>query len=87
MPENIQVPQLFTVGSGQTLTINFARAVSVFSSGGTSTIVNVDSQTMTLSDGLTIDLQADNGNTLGTIIVTSASTALVAVVSGICDLV
>ena len=87
MPENIQVPQLYTVGVGQTLTINFARAISVFSSGGTSTIVNSDSQTMTLSDGLTIDLMADNGNTLGIITITSASSALVGVVSGICDLV
>jgi hypothetical protein len=86
MAENTQVPQLYTITSGQTLTITYARAISVLSQGGNSTVTNSTSQSMTLADGTTLEMQADNGNTLGVVTVTSASTALVTTISGICTL-
>jgi hypothetical protein len=86
MAENTQIPQLFTITSGQTLTITYARAISVLSQGGNSTVTNSNSQTMTLADGVTLEMQADNGNTLGIVTVTSASTALVTTISAICQL-
>lgn len=86
MAENTQVPQLYTITAGQTLTITYARAISVLSQGGSSTVTNSTSQSMTLADGVTLEMQADNGNTLGVVIITSASTALVTTISGICVL-
>lgn len=84
MAENTQVPQLFTVTSGQTLTITYARAISVLSQGGNSTVTNSTSQSMTLADGVTLEMQADNGNTLDVVTITSAATALVTTISGFC---
>lgn len=84
MAENTQVPQLFTITSGQTLTIQFARAIAILSSGGESTVVNSTSQSMTLSDGYAMEMQADSGNTLSNVVITSASTALVSVIGGVC---
>jgi hypothetical protein len=78
---NGQSPFLFTI-SGQTLTITNARAVSVLASGGAATIVNSVSQTMTIPDGTTLELNADTGNTLTQIIVTSTSTAYVVMLGG-----
>jgi len=83
MSENTQIPQLFTVTSGQTLTITYARAISVLSQGGNSTVTNSSSQSMTLADGVTLEMQADNGNTLAVVVITSASTALVTTIGGI----
>lgn len=79
---NPQTPQLFTVGSTDTLTITNARAISVLASGGTATIVNAASQTMTIPDATTLELQGDSGNTLSTIEITAANTAFVVIISG-----
>lgn len=79
-----QIPQLYTITSGQTLTISVARAISVLSSGGNTTVTNSSSQAMTLADGVSLDMMADNGNTLTTVVITSAATALVTVIGGIC---
>lgn len=79
-----QIPQLYTITSGQTLTIQVARAISVLSSGGNTTVTNSSSQAMTLADGVSLDMMADNGNTLTTVVITSAATALVTVIGGIC---
>jgi hypothetical protein len=83
MSENTQIPQLFTVTSGQTLTITYARAISVLSQGGNSTVTNTTPQSMTLADGVTLEMQADNGNTLSVVTITSAATALVTTIGGI----
>jgi hypothetical protein len=85
MAQNTQIPQLFTITS-QTLTIQFARAISILSQGGDSTVTNSDGQVMTLADGVTLEMQADGGNTLSVVTVTSASTALVTTISAICTL-
>ena len=79
-----QIPQLYTITSGQTLTITIARSISVLSQGGNSTVVNSNSQSMTLGDGTTLELNADNGNTLTQVVITSAATALVTTIGGIC---
>lgn len=83
MAENTQIPQLYTITSGQTLTITYARAISVLSQGGNSSVTNSSSQSMTLADGVTLEMQADNGNTLGVVVITSASTALVTTIAGL----
>jgi hypothetical protein len=82
MSLNTQTPQLFTVSSSDTLTITNARAISVLASGGTATIENEASQSMTIPDGATLDLQGDASNTLTQIEVTAANTAYVVIISG-----
>jgi len=82
MSQNAQVPFLFTVTSGDTLTITGARSVSVFTNGGTTTVVNSATQTMTLPDGVTLDVNADTGNTLSPIVITTAATAYVSMLGG-----
>lgn len=82
MSQNLQAPQLFTVTSGQTLTINNARSVSVLASGGTSTIVNAVSQTMTIPDGTTLEMNADTGNTLSQLVITAQTAAYVVMLGG-----
>lgn len=79
---NEQAPYLYTISSGQTLTITNARAVSVLASGGAATIVNSIAQTMTIPDGTTLEIQADTGNTLTQIVVTATSTAYVVMLGG-----
>jgi hypothetical protein len=82
MSLNPQTPQLFTVGSGDTLTITNARAISVLASGGTATIENAASQTMTIPDATTLEMQGDSSNTLTEIVVTAANTAYVVMIGG-----
>jgi hypothetical protein len=82
MSLNPQTPQLFTVGSSDTLTITNARAISVLASGGTATIENAASQTMTIPDATTLEMQGDSSNTLTPIVVTAANTAYVVIIGG-----
>jgi hypothetical protein len=82
MSLNPQTPQLFTVGSSDTLTITNARAISVLASGGTATIVNAASQSMTIPDATTLEMQGDSSNTLTQIVVTAANTAYVVMIGG-----
>jgi len=82
MSLNPQTPQLFTIGSTDTLTITNARAISVLASGGTATIVNAASQSMTIPDATTLEMQGDSSNTLTQIVVTAASAAYVVIISG-----
>jgi hypothetical protein len=83
MAENTQIPQLYTITAGQTLTLTYARAIVVLSQGGSSVVTNSSAQSMTLIDGVTLEMQADNGNTLGDVVVTTSATALVSSISGI----
>lgn len=82
MSQNGQAPQLFTLTSGQTLTITNTRSVSVLASGGTATIVNAVSQTMTIPDATTLEMNADTGNTLSTLVITAQTAAFVVMISG-----
>ena len=82
MSQNTQPPFLYTVGSANTLTITNARSVSVLASGGTATIVNDISQTMTIPASTTIELNADTGNTLSQLVITASSTAYVVMLGG-----
>jgi hypothetical protein len=82
MSLNPQTPQLFTIGDSDTLTITNARAISVLASGGTATILNEASQSMTIPDGTTLEMQGDSSNTLTQIEVTAANTAYVVIISG-----
>jgi len=82
MSLNPQTPKLFTLSSG-TLTITTARSVSVLASGGNVSVTNVDSQAMTIGDGISLDFQADSGNTLSTIVISpSGGTAYVTMIGG-----
>lgn len=84
MSQNLQEPQLFTLSSG-TLTILFARSVSVLSLGGTTDVNNVSTQTMSIPDGVTLEVDADTGNTLNTItIAPTGGVAYIVVLSGLC---
>jgi hypothetical protein len=82
MSQNTQAPFLFTITSGQTLTITFARSVSVLASGGTATIVNSAAQTMTIPDGTTLEMNADTGNTLTPLVITAQTAAYVVMLGG-----
>ena len=82
MSQNQQNPLLFTVTSGQTLTINYARSISVLASGGTATIVNSAAQTMTIPSSTSIDMNADTGNTLDVITITASTAAYVVMLGG-----
>jgi hypothetical protein len=82
MSQNTQAPQLYTITSGQTLTINLSRSVSVLASGGTATIVNSVSQTMTIPDGTTLEMNADTGNTLSQLVITAQTAAYIVTLSG-----
>jgi hypothetical protein len=82
MSLNSQSPFLFTITSGQTLTITNARSVSVLASGGTATIVNAASQTMTIPSSTTFEAQADTGNTLSDLVITASSSAYIVMIGG-----
>lgn len=46
-------------------------------------VTNVDSQAMTIGDGISLDFQADSGNTLSTIVISpSGGTAYVTMIGG-----
>jgi hypothetical protein len=83
MSENTQIPQLYTITTGQTLTLTYTRAIVVLSQGGSSVVTNSSAQSMTLADGVTLEMQADNGNTLGVVTITSSATALVSSIGGL----
>ena len=82
MSQNLQAPQLFTLTSSNTLTLTNARSVSILASGGTATIVNAVSQTMTIPSSTTIELNADTGNTLSQLVITASSAAFVVMLGG-----
>ena len=86
MSLNSQIPYLYTLvgASSQVLTITNPRSVSVFTNGGTTSVQNSASQTLTLPDTTTLEITCDSGNTLSTIIVTPASgaTAYVVMIGG-----
>jgi len=82
MSLNSQSPFLFTITSGQTLTISNARSVSVLASGGTATIVNAAAQTMTIPSSTTLEVQADTGNTLSQLVITASSSAYIVMIGG-----
>lgn len=82
MSQNPQQTYLFTVTSGQVLTITNARGVSVLASGGTATIVNSAAQTMTIPSSTSIDVSADSGNTLAVLTITASSAAYVVMIGG-----
>lgn len=81
---NPQTPQFFTLSAGQTLTITYSRAISVYSAGGVTNVTNSVSQTIALQSGLTLDLEADNGNTLTTttIVAQGGATSYVTMIGG-----
>ncbi len=82
MSQNRQTPLLYTLTAGSTLTISGARSISILSEGGTTNVVNSLSQTMTLPDGVTIEMNADGGNTLSNIVVTTTATAYITYLGG-----
>ena len=86
MSLNSQVPYLFTLvgASSQVLTITNPRSVSVYTDGGTTSVQNSASQTLSLPDTTTLEMTCDGGNTLSTIVVTPASgaTAYVVLIGG-----
>ena len=84
MSFNEQIPFLYTIdgASSQVLTITNAKALSVLSSGGDTTIDNGDGQTMALPDGATLEIQADTGNTLTQIVITPVALAYVVMIGG-----
>jgi hypothetical protein len=86
MSLNKQTPFLYTLvgASSQVLTITNATSVSVYTNGGVTSVQNSASQTMSLPNGTTIEINPDSGNTLSNIVVTPASgaTAYVVMVGG-----
>jgi hypothetical protein len=86
MSLNSQIPYLYTLvgASSQVLTITNPRSVSVFTNGGTTSVQNSASQTLTLPDTTTLEITCDSGNTLSNIVVTPASgaTAYVVMIGG-----
>lgn len=82
MSVNSQVPFLYSVdsASSQTLTITTAKSISVLTAGGITSVQNSATQTISLPDGATIELNADSGNTLSTITITPQASAIAYVV-------
>ena len=86
MGQNLQTPQLFTISSG-TLTVTYARSISVLTLGGATDVTNDFNlpQTMSLPDGVTLEMDADSGDTLKPIVITpNGGTAYIVVLSGFC---
>jgi hypothetical protein len=83
MSQNPQVPFLFTLSSGS-LTLTYARAITVYTDGGTTNILNSEGQTLVLADGLTYEVNADTGNTLSDVIIApnSGATCYVSMLGG-----
>lgn len=83
---NAQIPYFFTAlnASGNVVTLTDARAVTILSTGGTTSIVNATGQTMTIPSGATLTLEADSGNTFSTLTITpnSGATAYVSMLGG-----
>jgi hypothetical protein len=86
MSLNRQVPYLYSVigNSSQVLTITNATSVTCYTSGATTNITNSNGQVMSLPDGVTIEMNADTGNTLSTIVITpnTGATAYVTMLGG-----
>jgi hypothetical protein len=82
MSQNRQEPFLFTLSSGN-LVLEGARSISVYTDGGTTSVTNGVSQTLTLPASTTIELNADGGNTLNVVTVTPVTgTAYVTMIGG-----
>jgi hypothetical protein len=82
MSFNRQEPYLYSFSSGS-LVIDGARSVSVYTNGGTTSVTNGVSQTISLPASTTIELNADSGNTLDTVTVTAGTgTAFVTFIGG-----
>ena len=85
MSQNLHVAELYTLTSG-TLTILYARSVSILAVGGSTNITNSATQSMSIPDGVTMDINADTGNTLSTITISpNSGTSYVTVLSGLCS--
>lgn len=86
MSLNSQVPYLYSVdgNDGQELTITNAKSVTCYTSGAPTDVRNSDGQVMSLPDGVTIEMNADTGNTLSTIVITpnTGATAYVSMLGG-----
>jgi hypothetical protein len=82
MAQNEQAPSFFTISSGQTLTLNLCRSISILAVGGAASIQNAGGQTMSIPTNATVEINADTGNTLSTIVVTATSSALVVMLGG-----
>jgi hypothetical protein len=86
MSLNSQVPYLYSVigNDGEVLTITNAKSVSCYTSGAPTDITNSNGQVMSLPDGVTIEMNADTGNTLSTIVITpnTGATAYVTMLGG-----
>lgn len=83
MSQNYQEPYLYSLSSGN-LVIVGARSISVYTNGGTTSVTNGISQTITLPASTTIELNADSGNTLDSVTVTPVTgTAYVTFIGGL----
>ena len=71
MSLNQQVPYLYTLNGDNpdTLTITNAKSITCYSSGGATDITNSDGQQMSLPDGVAIEMNADSGNTLSSVVI------------------
>jgi hypothetical protein len=86
MSLNQQVPYLYTLNGNtpDVLTITNAKSVTCYTSGADTDIVNSDSQSMRLPNGVAIEINADTGNTLSVITITprTGATAYVSMLGG-----
>lgn len=77
MSQNTQVPYLFTLdgSAGDYLEIIGARSITCYSSGGATDIENSSGQNMALPNGVSIQIDADTGNTLTLVTITPQASA------------
>lgn len=86
MSLNSQVPYLYTLDGNNpdTLTITNAKSVTCYTSGAPTDITNSVGQQISLPDGVAIEINADTGNTLSSIVIVpqGGATAYVSMLGG-----
>ncbi len=86
MSINSQVPYLYTLDGNNpdTLTITNAKSVTCYTSGAATDITNSIGQQISLPDGVAIEMNADTGNTLSSIVIVpqGGGTAYVSMLGG-----
>lgn len=86
MSLNSQVPYLYTLDGNNpdTLTITNAKSVTCYTDGAPTDITNSIGQQISLPDGVAIEMNADTGNTLSSIVIVpqGGATAYVSMLGG-----
>ena len=78
MSQNLQVPYLYTLvgDDGNILTITGARSITCYTTVAITNIVNSDGQTLQLPIGVSLQMDADTGNTFTEVVIIPEAKAI-----------